>query len=107
MEAFLSMHLRAVAQLLRIEKGWLNCNGVFFRIGIQAPKAHKHILRPWEAAYLAFVLCNNMGSLEPHCAPHSVRAAFERLIIVADDGLTALLKRLAQSSGRCTRRLPP
>lgn len=47
-----------------------------------------------------------MGFVEPYRDPHGVRAEFESLVAIADDGETAMLAKLVELSPRFIRRLP-
>ncbi|ELQ43086.1 dipeptidyl-peptidase 3 [Pyricularia oryzae Y34] len=49
---------------------------------------------------------NIMGFVEPYRDPHGVRAEFESLVAIADDGETAMLAKLVELSPRFIRRLP-
>ncbi|TLS22073.1 uncharacterized protein PpBr36_09394 [Pyricularia pennisetigena] len=49
---------------------------------------------------------NIMGFVEPYRDPHGVRAEFEGLVAIADDGETAMLAKLVELSPRFIRRLP-
>ncbi|KAI6351049.1 hypothetical protein MCOR25_010192 [Pyricularia grisea] len=49
---------------------------------------------------------NIMGFVEPYRDPFGVRAEFEGLVAIADDGETAMLAKLVEVSPRFIRRLP-
>ena len=49
---------------------------------------------------------NIFGFVEPYRDPHGIRAEFEALVAIADDGETSLLAKLVENSAKFIRRLP-